>query len=448
MNLPAESTQQAMRPEQNSTGDTRLLGRWLILARLVWIALIILYLSSFLASLPVYFALLQKPCQATSCASGQLNVATLHWLSALGLSTSEYALFFILLNVIVALVCSALGILLLTRKSNDWMALLVAFWFVAVLGTANITTDWTTMHQALGQVLSPIFFSCIIFLDTMATFLVFALLPTGRFIPSWIRWCVMTGGVLTIVLLVIPLSSATWLMLMNVLLLGVMSIILFAQIYRYRSVSSSMQRQQTKWVVFGLMVCLFLALALFLPELFETGLSQPGTFYQAIISASWYVFSLLIALAFAVALLRYRLYDIDVLINRVLVYGTLTVILTAIYIGLILALQYLLRELINQTSSVAIVISTLVIAAMFQPLRRRIQNIIDRRFYRRKYDAAQIVATFSATLRNEVDLNQLREHLLTVVQDTMQPSHISLWLREPNSKLPHPDRMPPRERSQ
>src|SRR5690242_6338195 len=104
-----------MIPGQNSTGDTRLRGRWLILARLVWILLVILYLSSFLASLPVYFALLQKPCQATSCASGQLNVATLDWLSALGFSTSEYALFFILLNVIVALVCVALGLLLLTR---------------------------------------------------------------------------------------------------------------------------------------------------------------------------------------------------------------------------------------------------------------------------------------------------------------------------------------------
>ena len=124
-------------------------------------------------------------------------------------------------------------------------------------------------------------------------------------------------------------------------------------------------------------------------------------------------------------------------------YGTLTTILALVYIGLILALQYLLRELINQNSSVAIVISTLVIAALFQPLRRRIQQIIDRRFYRRKYDAAKTIAAFSITLRNEVDLNQLREHLITVVQDTMQPSSVSLWLRKPDSKVSHPDRLPP-----
>jgi hypothetical protein len=432
MNLRAVITQGKKRPGQNRAGDTHLRGRWLVFAWLVWVALVILYLSSFLASLPMYFALLHTACRATSCAWGQLNPDTLQRLSALGLSTSLYSLFFILLNVIVALVCVALGVLLLMRKPNDWMAHLVAFWLVAVLGTANITADWTTLHQALGQVLSPVFFSCTILLDTVSTFLVFALLPTGHFIPHWIRWVVVTGSVLTIVLMVFPFSSSIWLTLMNVLLLGVMSIIVIAQFYRYRYVSSSVQRQQTKWVVFGLTVCLLLALGLFVPELIETGLSQPGSFYQAIVSASWYVFSLLIALSFAIALLRYRLYDIDVLINRTLVYGILTTILALVYASCIILLQYILRGIINPNNDVAIVVSTLAIAALFQPLRRRIQNLIDRRFYRRKYNAARTLAQFSATLRNEVDLQQLRESLLGVVEETMQPAHVSLWLRPPS----------------
>ena len=141
------------------------------------------------------------------------------------------------------------------------------------------------------------------------------------------------------------------------------------------------------------------------------------------------VASLAIPLSIGFSISRYRLYDIDVLINRTLVYGTLTVLLALVYFGLIFVLQYLLRGIISQNNDVAIVVSTLAIAALFQPLRHRIQVIIDRRFYRRKYDAAKIVEAFSATLRSEVDLATLHEHLVAVVQETMQPTHISLWLR-------------------
>ena len=120
-------------------------------------------------------------------------------------------------------------------------------------------------------------------------------------------------------------------------------------------------------------------------------------------------------------------------INKTLVYGyTDNLAGSGLLLASSLSLQYLLRGIISQNNDVAIVVSTLAIAALFQPLRHRIQIIIDRRFYRRKYDAAKIVEAFSATLRNEVDLNQLREHLISVVQDTMQPSHVSLWLREPD----------------
>src|SRR5207248_290552 len=147
-----------------------------------------------------------------------------------------------------------------------------------------------------------------------------------------------------------------------------------------------------------------------------------------ILITSIYLILLLIPLSLAIAILRYRLWDVDVLINKTLVYGLLTGILVAVYASCIVGLQALLRGLFNQTSEVAIVISTLVIAALFQPLRKRIQAGIDRRFFRRKYDAARTVEAFSATLRNEVDLSQICEDLVAVVQETMQPAHVSLWL--------------------
>jgi len=138
-------------------------------------------------------------------------------------------------------------------------------------------------------------------------------------------------------------------------------------------------------------------------------------------------------LSISVAILRYRLWDIDILIRRTLVSGTLTAILTLIYLGLILSLQFLVHTLTGQAGDqpVLIVGSTLAIAALFQPLRKSIQQIIDRRFYRSRYDATKTVAEFGVILHQEVDLKQLSEHLITAVQETMQPTHISLWLLPP-----------------
>ena len=133
----------------------------------------------------------------------------------------------------------------------------------------------------------------------------------------------------------------------------------------------------------------------------------------------------------SLAILRHQLWEIDIIINRALVYGALTGTLILVYVSSIFVLQFLLREFTSQTSDVSIVGSTLAIAALFQPLRHHIQRIIDRHFYRRKYDAARTLAAFTATLRDEVDLSQLQEHLLAVVEETMQPKHVSLWIRQP-----------------
>ncbi len=141
-------------------------------------------------------------------------------------------------------------------------------------------------------------------------------------------------------------------------------------------------------------------------------------------------FLLLLTAGMAVAILKHRLYDIDILINRTLVYGVMTAMLAGTYFGGVVLLQMAFRAVTGQENAVAIVISTLAIAALFMPLRGRIQNIIDRRFYRRKYDAARTLAAFSIRMRDEVDLEKLTGELVTVVRETMQLAYVSLWMRK------------------
>jgi hypothetical protein len=233
-----------------------------------------------------------------------------------------------------------------------------------------------------------------------------------------------------------PLTLTTplgWLVVL--VLLGELAVLVIVQVHRYRRVSSPLERQQTKWVVFVLAVFVTLGFGGEVPALIFPPLADPnspsGSLYQLAVSTIISCLGFLIPLSFGFAMLRYRLWDIDLIINRTLVYGTLTASLALVYMGLVIGLQSLVHLLTGTLSEqpLVIVASTLAMAALFHPLRQRIQAIIDRRFYRRKYDAAKTVEAFSATLREEVDLDQLREQLLAVVQETMQPSHVSLWLR-------------------
>jgi hypothetical protein len=146
-------------------------------------------------------------------------------------------------------------------------------------------------------------------------------------------------------------------------------------------------------------------------------------------TTSFYLFVLLLPLSIAVAVRRYHLYDIDILINRTIVYGSLTATLIILYFGGIVVLQRLFALLTDEKSTLAVVASPLLIAALFTPLRRRIQSFIDRRCYRRKYDAAKTLEAFNSRLREETDLDALGEDLVEVVRETMQPAHASLWLR-------------------
>ena len=187
------------------------------------------------------------------------------------------------------------------------------------------------------------------------------------------------------------------------------------------------ERQQIKWFAYAAVATISAGiLAYIIPRVIDTPL-----WFERIGFALNIAFIPAIPVAIGIAILRYRLYDIDFLINRTLVYATLTALLATIYFGGVAATQAIFRTLTGQERQpqLAIVISTLVIAALFNPLRRRIQSFIDRRFYRKKYDAEKTLEAFSAKLRDETDLDALSDDLVGVVRDTMQPAHVSLWLR-------------------
>jgi hypothetical protein len=196
-----------------------------------------------------------------------------------------------------------------------------------------------------------------------------------------------------------------------------------SMLLRLRRVGS-IERQQIKWFAYASTVAI-------------SGVILKNTIYPAAgVTWVWWAGFVLTTVGLAsspvamgVAILRYRLYEIDLIINRTLVYGPLTVTLVALYFGAVVLLQRLFVALTSEKSTLAVVASTLVIAALFAPLRRRIQSFIDRRFYRRKYDAAKTLEAFSAKLRDETDLDALSDDLVGVVKETMQPAHVSLWLR-------------------
>jgi hypothetical protein len=430
MNLPRTTTPTNVSPDTRNETGTRLQGPWLLLARAVWVALAGLTLLIFIASIPVYDVQLQTFCRVTFCTPGQLTPDTARILHNLSLSPGLYALLNVALIIATAVVWFTVAAIIFWRKSDDWLALLVSIMLVTegVVGTSSLTgplgasaSVWWIPTQLLNT------------LSVIVIFLVFSLFPNGRLVPRWMGWVTLGWIAFSGLFLLLPSDLSTlpsWLsILLVVLLAGFFLALVVAQIHRYRNVSSPLERQQTKWIVFSLAVVVVVFLAWEVPFIIVPSMS--GSIYTLISTLVFTVTSVLIPLSFGIAILRYRLWDIDVLINRTLVYGSLTGMLALVYVGLVIGLQFLLRGLINQTSTPAIVVSTLVIAALFQPLRRRIQKVIDRRFYRRKYDAARIVAAFSASLRNEVDLSQLSEQLIAVVQETMQPAHISLWLRNP-----------------
>src|SRR5215218_10076719 len=403
-----------------STSATTLRGRWLSIVRVTWALVAVSALGLFVASIPAYVSNITEFGQADWMgAPVEAPAALVLALDLLG----------VLASVTAALVCLTLGIVLFWRRSDDWMVVFTSA-YLLLYGTIMAgPLEWAENFSTLAvDVLQPL-------LLTTPTVALIVLFPDGRFVPRWTRWLVPSSIVLVAAIFYLPL--AYWGVFMVAILLSA----IYAQVYRYRRVSTPTGRQQTKWVLFGFLLWWLLIMVEGVPYAIELNLppDNPLPWWTLVSSTGWWLTLTIVPLSLSIAVLKYRLYDIDIIINRALVYAALTAMLAAGYIGTIMALQGLssllfqvpFRAVFGQKSTLATIAATLAIAALFNPLRRRIQDFVDRRFYRRKYDAAKTLEGFSMKLRDETDLEALSDDLVGVVRETVQPTHVSLWLLPP-----------------
>jgi hypothetical protein len=441
MALPATNGALAVTATRSLTrsASAELTGPWLALAQAGWIAVALFQVALSAIGLPPYFARLSSLCAGQSCPLWQLTPSAARALAQSGIPLGAYAAYSMLLQGIMTLMFWIVAALIFWRASRQRVALLASLALLMV-GTLSPSAREALSLVSRGWYLASDFSATVGWATFFALF--FSLFPDGRFAPRW-AWIVAAGWYVVNVPGLIqdfdprsPLLIEHWPLPLAIAMLGGLVVAsIYAQVYRYRRVSTPFQRQQTKWVVFALATSTIIgavpnfigsiALSLAFP-------AYPADQYTVAGTTVTVLGFIVVPIALAVAMLRHQLWDIDRLINRTLVYGSLTALLAALYFASVIGMQQLVRLVSGAQAGnnpLAIVLSTLLIAALFQPLRRRLQTTIDRRFFRAKYDAARTLEAFAASLRGEVDLSDLSSHLVGVVEQTMRPAHVSLWLQ-------------------
>jgi hypothetical protein len=412
---------------------TQLRGRWLLAARVVCIVLTVLGLATWAASLAPRYDELRTPCAGEQCPYLTLSPQDADALEASGVSLELYAGYQIAIEIFTAGVYLLLAVLVFWRRSAERMGLFASL-TLALMGTVFFSAGYYAALKVYPDL--RLVYDLLVALSFVCLILLLYVFPDGRLVPRWARLLVVIVAAYLLITLFLPggLHGVVYTpgleqSILSLLLLVCSGMGIGAQVYRYRRVSAPTQRQQTKWVVFGL-AAMVLGIFVFVLFLGMVGPSSgPARLYFSLGNGVTVLTIVLFPLTLTIAILRYRLWDIDLIIRRTLIYGVLTSTLGFVYFGSVVLLQQVFRAVTGQSSELAIIISTLAIAALFAPLRRRVQDAIDRRFYRRKYDATKVLAEFAATCRDETDLDKLTARLVEVVQETMQPERVSLWLK-------------------
>jgi hypothetical protein len=406
-------------------------GRIALIARIIWVAIFLSTTAVFVKGIAVWFPALQQLCTATvqECQQRlQLSSGEVQALHASGYSLAVYAWYVLLTRLLQKVLGVGIGVMLFWRKPNDVMA-----WVASVFLIVGIETSvsealvisqpgWWLATRLLG------------FIGSITFPLFFYIFPTGKFAPPWTRWTMTIWAFIFFFSAFFPdsrLSINRWpAPLLAVVVIPLFASLAVAQIVRYRTVSDTIARVQTKWIVGATVVGIASFLASLSVVLLGAGAEGRIGRFWILGDLGFSLLTYLLPIAIAIAILRYRLWDIDIIIRKTLVYTVLSGLLALVYFGSVVLLQTVVGRATDAQSPLVIVVSTLLIAALFAPLRRRVQTAVDRRFYRKKYNAQQVLAQFAITARDETDMDKLTAELVRVVQETMQPDKVGLWLKE------------------
>jgi signal transduction histidine kinase len=411
-------------------GDTRLHGTRLVIARVVWVTLTLFAVGVFIAALLVYYftlhgiavprALLRTDPVVSGYAALILQYTPL---------VDEYSAFNIALVNALALVWIATGLVIFWKRSDDWMALFVALTLV-LMGT-NFSPVNYLLAIALGSTsLWGILITCLQTLAWSSIVFFFALFPDGRFVPRWTRW-LLPLYLVSLVPLSLPSSWSSaqgqwspllfaWPIMASIIAL------LLAQLYRYHRVSSAVQRQQTKWVLFGLIVVVPTDAANILPALFFPALNQPGpahVVYTLLSEITLPCVFLFVPLSICFAMLRYRLWEVDLVINRTLVYGLLTASIVALYLLVVVGLGTLLSALGNLFFSL---LATGIIAVLFHPLRERLQRAVNRLMFGEREDPYRLLARLGQRLETTLAGESVLPTIVETVAQALKLPYVAI----------------------
>ncbi len=421
MSRPKPEGKSESRPVVSSTANTHLAGARLYIARTVWFVLVIPSLGLCIASLLVSYQQLQ---------SGGIPAQAQQSLSSIGLSVSGFAALTTSFNVITTAIWYAVGFFIFWRRSDDRLALLAAFMLVMFNVTSSSNNNAPVVLTLAYPVLSlPL--SLMNFLGSTSLALFFLLFPGGWLVPRWMR--------LILLLLIVetflddfPSPSSPfdanwpgWLhLLMTLIIYGA---ILYSQIYRYRRVSTPVQRQQTKWVILGVTVAIGVVIGILAITYLISSNVNSNSFGALIFSIIWPAALLLIPLSIGFSILRYRLYDIDLLLNRTLVYGLLTACVISLYILVVVLLGTLFQV---QGNFLISLVATGLIAVLFQPLRQRLQHVVNRVMYGERDDPYRVLSRLGQRLETTVAPEAILSTIVETVAQALKLPYVAITLQQ------------------